>query len=148
MTDLRGSRAMSFAYEVPEGLLYSRNHEWVKVKGKVATVGVTDYVQRKLREVLYVELPNTNVKVSRGQHVATIESVRATHEVRSPVSGRIVEVNAKLVDSPELINEYPYESGWIFRVEIANEEDLADLMDADEYSRYLQELELEAEESE
>ena len=133
---------------MPEGLLYSRNHEWVQVKGKIATVGVTDYVQRKLREVLYIELPNTNVKVVRGQHVATIESVRASHEVRSPVSGRIVEANARLVDSPELINEYPYESGWIFKVEISDEGELSDLMDADEYSRYLTELELEAEESE
>jgi glycine cleavage system H protein len=139
---------MSFEYEVPEGLLYSRNHEWLRVKGKIATVGVTDYVQRKLREVLYIELPNTNVKVVRGQHVATIESVRGSYEVRSPVSGKIVEVNARLADSPELINEYPYESGWIFKVEISDEEELSDLMDADEYSRYLSELELEAEESE
>jgi glycine cleavage system H protein len=139
---------MSFEYEVPEGLLYSRNHEWLRVKGKIATVGVTDYVQRKLREVLYIELPNTNVKVVRGQHVATIESVRGSYEVRSPVSGKIVEVNARLVDSPELINEYPYESGWIFKVEISDERELSDLMDADEYSRYLSELELEAEESE
>jgi glycine cleavage system H protein len=139
---------MSFKYEVPEGLLYSRNHEWLRVKGKIATVGVTDYVQRKLREVLYIELPNTNVKVVRGQHVATIESVRGSYEVRSPVSGKIVEVNARLADSPELINEYPYESGWIFKVEISDEGELSDLMDADEYSRYLSELELEAEESE
>ena len=139
---------MSFEYEVREGLLYSRNHEWVQVKGRIATIGVTDYVQRKLREVLYIELPNTNVKVARGQHVATIESVRASHEVRSPVSGKIVEVNARLVDSPELINEYPYESGWIFKVEISDANELSDLMDADEYSRYLTELELEAEESE
>jgi glycine cleavage system H protein len=139
---------MSFEYEVPEGLLYSRNHEWLRVKGRIATVGVTDYVQRKLREVLYIELPNTNVKVVRGQHVATIESVRGSYEVRSPVSGKIVEVNARLVDSPELINEYPYESGWIFKVEISDEGELSDLMDADEYSRYLSELELEAEESE
>jgi glycine cleavage system H protein len=139
---------MSLEYEVPEGLLYSRNHEWLRVKGKIATVGVTDYVQRKLREVLYIELPNTNVKVVRGQHVATIESVRGSYEVRSPVSGKIVEVNARLVDSPELINEYPYESGWIFKVEISDEGELSDLMDADEYSRYLSELELEAEESE
>ncbi|MFZ8857702.1 MAG: glycine cleavage system protein GcvH [Candidatus Caldarchaeales archaeon] len=139
---------MSFEYEVPEGLLYSRNHEWLRVKGKIATVGVTDYVQRKLREVLYIELPNTNVKVVRGQHVATIESVRGSYEVRSPVSGKIVEVNARLVDSPELINEYPYESGWIFKVEISDEGELSDLMDADEYSRYLSELELETEESE
>jgi glycine cleavage system H protein len=118
------------------------------VKGKIATVGVTDYVQRKMREVLYIELPNTNVKVVRGQHVATIESVRGSYEVRSPVSGKIVEVNARLADSPELINEYPYESGWIFKVEISDEGELSDLMDADEYSRYLSELELEAEESE
>jgi len=139
---------MSFKYEVPEGLLYSRNHEWLRMKGKIATVGVTDYVQRKLREVLYIELPNTNVKVVRGQHVATIESVRGSYEVRSPVSGKVVEVNARLADSPELINEYPYESGWIFKVEISDEGELSDLMDADEYSRYLSELELETEESE
>lgn len=80
--------------------------------------------------------------------MATIESVRGSYEVRSPVSGKIVEVNARLVDSPELINEYPYESGWIFKVEISDEGELSDLMDADEYSRYLSELELEAEESE
>jgi glycine cleavage system H protein len=139
---------MSFEYEVPEGLLYSRNHEWLRVKGRIATVGVTDYVQRKLREVLYIELPNTNVKVVRGQHVATIESVKGSYEVRSPASGKIVEVNARLADSPELINEYPYESGWIYKVEISDEGELSDLMDADEYSRYLSELELEAEESE
>ncbi|MEN3047850.1 MAG: glycine cleavage system protein GcvH [Candidatus Caldarchaeales archaeon] len=139
---------MSTAYEVPEGLSYSRNHEWVRHKGRHAVIGVTDYVQRKLREILYVELPNINTKLTRGQHLATIESVGGSHEVRAPVSGKIVEVNARLIDSPELINEYPYEDGWICRIEVSDATELEDLMQPDEYTRYIEELELEASETE
>ncbi|MCS7126770.1 MAG: glycine cleavage system protein GcvH [Thaumarchaeota archaeon] len=139
---------MSTTYEVPSGLSYSRNHEWVRQKGKYAVIGVTDYVQKKLREILYVELPNINTKLTRGQHLATIESVGGSHEVRAPVSGKIVEVNARLIDSPELINEYPYEDGWICRMEVSDPTELEDLMQPDEYTRYIEELELEASETE
>ncbi|MCS7094796.1 MAG: glycine cleavage system protein GcvH [Thaumarchaeota archaeon] len=139
---------MSVSYEVPGGLHYSRNHEWVRMRGRHAIMGVTDYVQKKLREILYVELPNTNTKLTRGQHVATIESVGGSHEVRAPITGKVVEVNAKLIDSPELINEFPYEDGWLCRIEVSDPTELEDLMQPDEYTRYLEELELEAGETE
>lgn len=135
-------------YHIPEDYYYTNEHEWVKVEKKLATVGITDYAQKKLREIIYVELPNVNTKIQRKQTLATVESVKASADVYAPLSGKIIEVNTKLIDSPEIINESPYDDGWLVKIELSDESELNFLMDADEYARYLEELEEAAEEEE
>ena len=132
---------MAEEYEVPDGLLYTRDHEWIKVEGNVITIGVTDYGQKKLREVVYVELPTVGQRVEEGEAIATLESVKASAEVYTPASGRVIEVNSKLVDSPELVNDDPYGDGWIARIELEEERGFEDLMEPDEYRKYLEDLE-------
>jgi len=132
---------MSEEYEVPEGYLYTRDHEWIKVEGNVITIGVTDYGQKKLREVVYVELPTVGQKVEEGEAIATLESVKASAEVYTPAGGKVIEVNSKLVDSPELVNDDPYGDGWIAKVELEEERGFEDLMEPDEYRKYLEDLE-------
>lgn len=128
-------------YEIQEGYLYTRDHEWIKIEDKVITIGITDYGQKKLRDIVHVELPDIGQTVGEGEVVATIESIKAASEIYSPVTGKIIDVNAKLTDNPELINEDPYEKGWIVKIELAEERDFGDLMEADEYRKYLEDLE-------
>ena len=132
---------MAEEYEVPEGLLYTRDHEWIKVEGNVITIGVTDYGQKKLREVVYVELPTIGQRVEEGEAIATLESVKASAEVYTPASGKVIEVNSKLVDSPELVNDDPYGDGWIAKIELEEEREFEDLMEPDEYRKYLEDIE-------
>ncbi|MCD6260809.1 MAG: glycine cleavage system protein GcvH [Thaumarchaeota archaeon] len=132
---------MAEEYEVPDGLLYTRDHEWIKVEGNVITIGVTDYGQKKLREVVYVELPTIGQRVEEGEAIATLESVKASAEVYTPASGKVIEVNSKLVDSPELVNDDPYGDGWIAKIELEEERGFEDLMEPDEYRKYLEDLE-------
>ena len=132
---------MSEEYEVRNNLLYTRDHEWLKVEGKHALMGITDYAQKSLHEIIYVELPNVNQRVNQGEPIGSVESVKATSDIFSPVSGKVMEVNDTLMNSPEAINESPYEEGWILRIEIAREPELENLMDPDEYRRYLEEME-------
>ena len=132
---------MAEEYEVPDGLLYTRDHEWIKVEGNVITIGVTDYGQKKLREVVYVELPTIGQRVEEGEAIATLESVKASAEIYTPASGKVIEVNSKLVDSPELVNDDPYGDGWIAKIELEEERGFEDLMEPDEYRKYLEDLE-------
>jgi len=102
---------------------------------------VTDYGQKKLREVVYVELPTIGQRVEEGEAIATLESVKASAEVYTPASGKVIEVNSKLVDSPELVNDDPYGDGWIAKIELEEEREFEDLMEPDEYRKYLEDLE-------
>ncbi|MEM0079507.1 MAG: glycine cleavage system protein GcvH [Nitrososphaerota archaeon] len=132
---------LSEEFEVPSGYYYTREHEWVKVEKDKVRVGITDYAQKKLREIIFVELPNVGQKVKVNETLATIESVKASADVYSPVSGKVVEVNSKLIDNPELLNEDPYGEGWIAVLELLEEIKYEDLMDPDEYRRYIEDLE-------
>ncbi|MCS7125307.1 MAG: glycine cleavage system protein GcvH [Aigarchaeota archaeon] len=132
---------MSLEYEAPEGYYYTRDHEWVKVEKNKVRVGITDYAQKKLREIIFVELPNVGQKIKQGETLATIESVKASADVYSPITGKVVEVNSRLIDNPELLNEDPYGSGWISVLEITEEISYEDFMDSDEYRKYLEDLE-------
>ncbi|MCX8187720.1 MAG: glycine cleavage system protein GcvH [Nitrososphaeria archaeon] len=132
---------MAERYEVREGYLYTRDHEWIKVEDRVITIGITDYGQSKLRDIVHVELPDIGESVEEGEVIATIESIKAVSEIYSPAAGRIIDVNVKLTDNPELVNEDPYEKGWIVKMELAEERTFGDLMEADEYRRYLEDLE-------
>jgi glycine cleavage system H protein len=124
---------------IPNPLKYTKTDEWVKVEGNVATVGVSDYAQEQLSDVVFVEITVTpGNEVKKNSTIATIESVKAAADVVLPVSGKVMTVNESLPDKPELINSDPYEKGWLLKVEISNPEDLVDLMDAKAYESYCQ----------
>ncbi|XP_041028771.1 glycine cleavage system H protein 2, mitochondrial [Juglans microcarpa x Juglans regia] len=124
---------------VLKDLKYADSHEWVKVEGNSATVGITDHAQDHLGDVVYVELPEVGAPVEQGSGFGAVESVKATSDINSPVSGKIVEVNEELSSSPGLVNSSPYEKGWIIKVEVSDSGELKNLMDADKYSKFCEE---------
>ena len=124
----------------PVHLKYTEDHEWIRDDGGVFVVGITQYAAEQLGDVAYVELPETDVEVEEGEEVATVESVEAASEVHAPVGGIIVEVNEALEERPGLINEGPYEDGWLFKIEDVDPEELDDLLDAAEYEAFLKDL--------
>lgn len=123
--------------EVPEGLHYTRDHEWAKVEGDVATVGITDHAQGELTEFVYVQLPKKGVKLKKGDVLAVVESVKNTADVYAPVSGEVVDVNAPLDDEPSLMNVSPYDRGWIAKIKMSDPNELAGLMDAAAYRKHI-----------
>ncbi|TAL25670.1 MAG: glycine cleavage system protein GcvH [Nitrospirae bacterium] len=123
----------------PEDLKYHKEHTWVKVSGKKATVGITDYAQDALGDIVYIDLPETDVTVEANSEFSEIESTKATSSVISPVSGTIIEVNDNLSESPEIINEEPYGKGWIAVLEIEDVSELDNLMDSSDYEKYIEE---------
>jgi glycine cleavage system H protein len=123
--------------EFPEGLKYSKEHEWVLVEGNSATIGITEYAQEELGDIVYVELPEVGEKIVKDDPFAAVESVKAVSDVYAPVSGAVLEINDILPDNPETINDDPYGDGWMVRVELTDKDDLKDLMDAEEYAEYV-----------
>ncbi|KAF2282974.1 hypothetical protein P3X46_031199 [Hevea brasiliensis] len=124
---------------VVKDLKYADSHEWVKVDGNSATVGITDHAQDHLGDVVYVELPEVGTAVKQGDSFGAVESVKATSDINSPVSGKVVEVNEELNNSPALVNSSPYEKGWIIKVDISNVGELKNLKDSDEYKKFCEE---------
>src|SRR5512139_600674 len=123
--------------EFPEDLKYSKEHEWVLVEDNVATVGITDYAQDQLGDIVFVELPAIGDKVSKEDAFGVVESVKAVSDIYAPVSGKVLEVNDDLIDNPEMVNEDPYGDGWMIKIEMNDAEDLQDLMTAAEYEEYV-----------
>jgi len=124
---------------IPSDLKYSREHEWIRVEGNLATIGITDYAQEELGDIVNVELPDEGDEIHKDEAFGAVESVKASSEVFSPVSGKIVEVNEPLQDAPEMINEDPYDEGWMVKVETSDSSELDELMDAAAYEQYIQE---------
>lgn len=122
---------------VKEDLLYTETHEWIKIDGKVATVGITDYAQKELGDIVYVELPEVDNELSAGDVLATVEAVKAVEEIYMPIDGIVVEVNEQLDDASDLMNSSPYDDGWIAKFEIASEDELEGLLDANEYKKLI-----------
>lgn len=118
---------------VPNDLYYATTHEWLRIDDHEAVVGITDFAQSQLSDITFVELPDVGREVEAGDEVAVVESVKAASDIYAPVAGTIVEVNGNLEDSPELINASPYEAGWLFKIELRKEEDVDNLMSAEEY---------------
>lgn len=116
-----------------EGLLYSESHEWVKVEGNVAVIGVSDFAQSELGDITYVEMPDIDSEIAAGESFGALESVKASSELYCPVSGKVVETNSEVEDCPELINEDPYAS-WIIKVEMSDESELSKLLSPAAYS--------------
>ena len=123
--------------EVPEGLKYSKEHEWVLVEGNVAIVGITEYAQQELGDIVYVELPEAGEKVVKDDAFGVVESVKAVSDVYAPVGGTVLEANDALPDSPETVNDDPYGDGWMIKLEMNDKDDLKDLMTAEEYAEYV-----------
>lgn len=125
-------------YEVPEGLYYTKEHEWVKLEGSNYRVGITDYAQKSLHEVVFVDLPKVSARIVRSQSLGSVESVKAVSDVFAPISGDVTEVNVKLADSPELVNQQPYGDGWIAVIKASNlEAELKNLLNAKSYADFL-----------
>lgn len=123
----------------PEDLKYSKEHEWVKVNGNIATIGITDYAQEQLGDIVMVELPNEGGVVTKDDSFGVVESVKSVSDVFAPVSGRVLEANDPLADSPGIINEDCYGEGWLVRIEMSNPSDVDNLMDAKAYEACLAE---------
>ena len=122
---------------VPAGLLYGRSHEWIRVEGEAVVIGITHYAQDQLGEVVYVELPDVGTGVNTGDELGTLESVKAVSEFLTPVGGEVIEVNERLEDNPNLVNEDPYGEGWL--VKISGSVEGEELLDAAAYQKFLEE---------
>jgi glycine cleavage system H protein len=120
----------------PQDLHYAKSDEWVRIEGEIATIGISDYAQDALNDIVYVELPSVGDSFKKGDSFGSVESVKAASDLYAPVSGTVTEVNSELEDSPELINSDPYGKGWIIKLKLDGAPDLSDLMDADAYIAY------------
>jgi glycine cleavage system H protein len=120
--------------KVPSDLKYAKSHEWVRLNGDVATIGITDHAQHELTDVVFVELPEVGRKLKAGEACAVVESVKTASDIYAPVSGVVVAVNAKAVDSPTLVNDQPYGDGWFFQVKVSDAAEAAALLSPADYS--------------
>ena len=121
----------------PADYRYTKEHEWIKVEGSVGTIGITDYAQHELGDVVFVELPKVGAEIKAGQSFGTVESVKAVSEIFSPVSGKITETNPALADAPEKINQDPHGAAWLIKVQLADPKEAQSLMDAAAYETYI-----------
>ena len=120
--------------KVPADLKYAKSHEWVRLNGDVATIGITDHAQHELTDVVFVELPQVGRKLKAGEACAVVESVKTASDIYSPVSGEVVAANQKVVDSPALVNDQPYGDGWFFQVKVSDANEVASLLSPADYS--------------
>jgi glycine cleavage system H protein len=122
---------------VPAELKYAKSHEWVRVAGDVATVGITDHAQHELTDVVFVELPAAGRRVKAGEACAVVDSVKTASDIYSPVSGEVIGVNKAVVDQPALVNDKPYGDGWFFQVKLSRPEEIAALLSAADYGKQI-----------
>lgn len=120
---------------IPKDLKYTNTHEWLKVEGDVATMGITDYAQKELSDIVFVELSAPGKNLNQGDVLGTIEAVKAVSDFYSPISGTVVESNPDLTTTPDLINKEPYEKGWMIKIKISNADELSNLLDAAAYEK-------------
>lgn len=120
--------------KVPSDLKYAKSHEWVRLNGDVATIGITDHAQHELTDVVFVELPQVGRKLKAGEACAVVESVKTASDIYSPVSGEVVAANQKVVDTPALVNDQPYGDGWFFQIKVSDAHEAASLLSPADYS--------------
>lgn len=128
-------------YKIDAKARYAKSHEWVRIEGDVAVIGVSDYAQHLLSDIVYVELPEVGDKLSKGETMGTVESVKAAEDAISPISGEVIEVNTELEDNPEWVNQDPYGKAWLLKAALSDQDELTELMDAAAYETYVQEEE-------
>jgi len=126
------------ADEVREDLKYTETHEWLKLKNDIVQVGITDHTQDALTDIVFVELPELGKNVKKGDELCVVESVKSVSEIYAPISGKVSKVNTKLEDTPEIVNESPYDEGWLVELEIENNSEIDSLLDAESYKKTLQ----------
>jgi glycine cleavage system H protein len=119
--------------KIPENLKYTNDHEWVRVEGNIGILGVTDYAQGELGDVVFLDIDPDIKEISKGNSLGTIEAVKTVSDIFAPFSGKVIEINKKLSDSPELVNSDPYGEGWMIKAEISDPSELSDLLDANAY---------------
>jgi glycine cleavage system H protein len=129
---------MSDDLSIPRHLRYTEEHEWAFLEDNVVTIGLTDYAQDSLGELVYIELPEIGREVSKGDEIAVVESCKAASDVYAPISGKIVEVNDMLTDNPNMVNESPYEEGWLVKIEATENEEVEELLSASAYKAHTQ----------
>ncbi len=122
---------------IPPNLKYAETHEWVKLQGDIATIGITDHAQKELTDIVFVELPKVGQKLSAGKPSAVVESVKAASDIYSPISGQVLEVNEQLSSNPALVNTDPYEKGWFFKIKLFDTEEMNNLKDAKSYQEQI-----------
>ncbi len=123
--------------KIPANLLYTKDHEWIKIEGKTAIIGITDYAQGELGDVVFVDIDPGLKEFKKGQSFGTIEAVKTVSDLYAPCSGKVLEINAALANSPEIVNSDPYDTGWMIKIEIQNLDELNDLLDSKAYSQLL-----------
>jgi len=128
-------------YEFPEDLKYMKTHEWARIEGDTASIGITDYAQHQLGDIVYVELPEIGRTLEKGNNVGEIESVKAVGEILMPLSGEIVEMNAIIIESPESINTSPYGTGWMLKIKISNSNEINELLSVEDYKKIVEDEE-------
>jgi len=124
--------------EFPDDLKYTEEHEWVLLEEEVASVGITDFAQDQLGDVVFVELPDVGTKVEAGKAFGVVESVKAVSDIYAPLSGEVVEINDELVDAPEVINTSPYEDGWMIKIQVSEKDQVEGLIDAETYQNFIE----------
>lgn len=124
-------------YSIPEELYYTKDHEWAHVDENIVTVGVTEYAQQTLGEIVYIELPESGQKVTQGEAFGVVESVKAVSDLYAPVSGTVIEVNEELLEDPGQLNDDPMNEGWLIRIEMDNERELANILHAQDYKKLI-----------
>jgi len=127
--------------DMPEGLCFTREHEWIRDEGGAATIGITDYAQGRLGDVVFVEMPEKGMTLRKGEVFGVIESVKAASDIFTPVSGDVIDINHTLEDHPEYVNQSPYGDGWIIKVRMSDASELNDLMDSEQYQQFVQQEE-------
>lgn len=127
------------SYQLPEDFYYSKDHEWAQVDENIVTIGVTEFAQEQLGEVVYVELPEEGAKVNQGESFGVVESVKAASDLYAPVSGTVIEVNASLLEDPSSLNDDPMNDGWLIRIEMDSEKELANLIRVADYKKLITE---------
>ena len=123
---------------IPENLKYNESHEWVKQEDDIATIGITDYAQSEIQDIVYVELPEVGTQLTHKTEFGVIESVKAAFDLYAPVSGEVIEVNESLLDAPEQVNESPYDDGWFLKIKMTDPSELDALFDADNYQSHIE----------
>ncbi|GAG71132.1 unnamed protein product [marine sediment metagenome] len=126
-------------YEFPDDLKYMKTHEWVRIEGDTATIGITDYAQHQLGDIVYVELPEIGRTLEKESSAGEIESVKAVGEILMPLSGEIVEINAIIIESPESINSSPYGDGWMMKIKVSNSSEINELLSVEDYKKIVEE---------
>jgi glycine cleavage system H protein len=126
-----------YIMNIPQDLKYTKTHEWVKIDGNKAKVGITDFAQHEITDVVHVEFPEIGKQVKKAQPAAVVESVKSAFDIYSPLSGKVLEVNDSILGTPEIINQSPYENGYLFVIEFTDEKEIADLLEADSYKNLI-----------